>query len=381
MRILSHYFIARFLGLFVSVLAAALLLLTAIEIVAQLDVVAAVGPESSASPASRPPGTAASIPSAAASTNSALRIGQRLLADYLPDLMPLSAGLAAFLTFAFAGRNLERWAIEAGGVRLWRVVAPVLGAALILSLASGILHETWILDAERARRSASRDPVTPIDFGQKEFWLHQGRRITNIAQANLDARTLIDVEIFERSEAGPVERVIRGTRATIDADGAWTIESARIWRFDTTQPSGAPAIERVERLRFDPGTGSGDALLLAEPGFQPLPRLAAAIEADTEATPSRRRQLRSRYHERLSRPWSSFVFAWFAIPFGLRVDAKGSWVRPGLAWAGCMALFIALRGVALALAGQGLLAVGPASWGPTALMAAGGALLVWRQRL
>ena len=98
-RILSHYFVARFLGLFVMVLAAALLALGAIELVLGLDELAG-----SDAPG---PGDAGSV---------LRRLALRLSTYYLVDLLPMASFVAVFLALALAGRSREMLAVQAGGI-------------------------------------------------------------------------------------------------------------------------------------------------------------------------------------------------------------------------------------------------------------------------
>ena len=142
-RILSHYFVGRFLGLFAMVLAVAFLLLATIELVLNLDDVSAFDAARSAQS-----DTLSGSAALALLVNTFRYLGLRLTSYYLRDILPIASFIAVFLVFAIAGRGMERVAIEAGGIRPLRIVLPVLAAALILSLGTAILHETVILRAE-----------------------------------------------------------------------------------------------------------------------------------------------------------------------------------------------------------------------------------------
>jgi NhaP-type Na+/H+ or K+/H+ antiporter len=83
-RILSHYFVARFLGLFSTILVGALILVATVELVLNLDDMASFGHE----------------------TPSVFRyLWVRLASYYLSDLLPIASFLAAFVAFAWAGRS------------------------------------------------------------------------------------------------------------------------------------------------------------------------------------------------------------------------------------------------------------------------------------
>jgi lipopolysaccharide export system permease protein len=354
-RILSHYFIARYLGLFLTVLTGALILLIAVEFVLQLDAIGSSSDSFSTSPSISPTHP----------------IVDRILAYYLPDLLPVVSFIASFLTFAWAGRSLETLALQAGGIRIGRVILPVMATALMLSLATVILHETLVLGAERTQRHAGSDRTRLIDFGQKEFWFQKGRTITNVAQADAQARTLEDVEIFERGTEGRIDRVVRAERVYIADDGRWNLENARIWQFDADDPTAAPRLEEHARFILDLETLGGAALLGAEPGLLPIRTLASYLSGPNEQLPSRRRQLLQRFHQRLSRPWLVALFAWLAIPFSLRIDGRGRFMGPALQATGILALFFFCRGTGATLVAQGVVTPASAAWWPLALFALG----------
>lgn len=361
MRILTHYFIARYLGLFATVLTASLLLLVTVEMVLNLDDVAAFSEED----------------------HSPLRyLWLRLTSYYLADLIPIVSFIAVFIAFAWAGRTMELVAIQAGGVRLSRVVLPVLGTALILSCATAILHETWILQASRLWSAETRGDPGEVEFGRRAFWHPRGRTITNIAEADAANRTLRGVEIFERGPAGRIVRVIRADRVRIAADGGWQLEQAMIWSFDPIDATAPPRIESLPLLTLDLDTLSGDRLLGADPALLELPRLARYLEnRPAGGSASRLRRLQARYHERLSSPWLVLVFATFAVPFGLRVGSDGRVARTAAEAVAALGSFFLLRSAGDTLAREELFPVGVTPWLMIAIVLALSAALMRRRGL
>jgi lipopolysaccharide export system permease protein len=359
-RILSHYFIARFLGLFATALIATLILLATIELVLNLDDLSSL--YSSSQPPRSSPDTTGSIASSSGAAAALHLLWVRLASYYLRDLLPIASFTAAFITFAWAGRAMELVAIQAGGIRLARVVIPVLGAALILSLASAILHETVILRAEQAWNARVRGEGEEIDYGRQAFWYHKGRTITNITKADAGTRTLFGVEIFERTEAGTIARVVRAERVHIDESGLWQIKDGRIWTFDPDNADAPPRLNENVEIALDLDAVRGDALLGAEPGLLPLPTLARYLDAQADVSSSNYRRLRNRYHARLTQPWLVFVFAFLALPFGLQVDQTGRIMRPAIGAAGVLGLFFFFRSAGMTLAQQEVLPIGFAPW-------------------
>ena len=371
-RTLSHYFVARFLGLFSTVLVAAFLMLATIELVLNLDDLSTFG------------SSARSVEGAAslnASLNAIRYLWIRLASYYLADLLPLASFIAVFLTFAWAGRSMEIVAIQASGVRLSRIVLPVLATALILSLATAVLHETLILRAQQIWSSQTRGTEDPLDFGRKAFWYHTGSTITNITSADPATRTLRGVEIFERGGHGTVIRVVRVDRVHIQQDGVWQLENADIWTFQPDDPSAPPRLDEDVSMTFDPDALRGDVLLGADPGMLPLPELANYLETGPSESSSNLRRLESLYHARLSRPWLVFVFAWLALPFALHVDQRGLFGGPAAAAVATLGAFFLLQSAGTAISRQEILPAGLMTWLVIGLVLAGVAIAVRRQPL
>jgi len=367
-RILSHYFVARFLGLFSTVLVAAFLILATVELVLNLDDLASFG-----SPA---------VESAGAASLSALRyLGVRLASYYLADLLPLASFIAVFITFAWAGRSLELLAVQAGGIRLRRVIFPVLATTLILSFATAVLHETLILRAKQIWSSDSDGSHDQPDFSRKSFWYHKGPTITNITFADPETRTLHGVEIFERGPNGSIVRVVRVDRVWISTDGVWHLENAAVWSFEPENPTAQPRLEQNVSMALDLDALHGDVLLGADPGMLTLPALAEYLETSTTETSSDRRRLQSLYHERLSRPWLVFVFGWLALPFALRVDERGLIGGPAAAAVATLGAFFLVQSGGMTVSRQELLPIGVTPWLVIALVLLGTAIALRKQPL
>jgi len=367
-RILSRYFVARFLGLFSTVLVAAFLILTTIELVLNLDDLSAFG-------------SSADGPGASSSLNSLRYLWVRLASYYLPDLLPLASFIAVFITFAWAGRSMELLAIQSAGVRLIRIVLPVLATALILSFASAVLHETLVLRAKEIWLSESPTSHATLDFGRKAFWYHKGSTITNIASADPETRTLHGVEIFERGPAGTILRVIRVDRVTIQNDGLWQLEDASVWTFDRNTPTARPELQENLSIALDPDALDGSNALGADPGMLPLAALRGYLESSSNENSTGLRRLRSLYHERLSRPWLLFVFAWLALPFALRVDQRGLFGGPAAAAVATLGAFFLVQSAGATISRQEILPVGLTAWLAIGLVLVGTAIALRRQPL
>jgi len=314
-RILSHYFIARFCGLFLTVLVAAVAIVATIELVLNFEEFAAL-----------PAGAAAAGPATHLRTLSTT-LWTRLATTYLGDLLPVSSFVASFLTFAIAGRRLEWIAIEGSGIRPLRIFVPVLAVAGLLALAAGVLDETTILRARHDRLLETQYDRDEIDLERRAFWYHRGPIITNVGHADPTTRTLHDVELYERGDGdatGRILRIVRAGTVRILADGTWRFEHASVWLFDPRDPLAEPRFESDVALDFDLDSVPRNTLALADPAILPFTALARHLaDEDSPAASPERRRLAQVYHERLSRPLWVLAFCWLALPFGMRVDRRG----------------------------------------------------------
>lgn len=372
MRILSHYFIARFLGLFLTVLVVALTIFATIELVLNLE-------ELSPSPA------AAIGPSLLHAVLAVLTaLWNRLATTYLVDLLPVACFAASFLTFAIAGRRLEWIAIEASGIRPIRVILPVLAAAGFLSVAAAALHETVVLTASHARLADEEADRDPIDLERRAFWYHRGPIITNIGYADPDRRMLHDVELYERGvgdDSGRILRIVRAPDVQILADGRWRFEHASVWRFDPADPLAEPRFERAMGLELDLDSVPRNTLARADPAILPLPALAEHLARESQNGPVEgRRRLAEVYHERLSRPFWVLALGCLALPFALRVDRRGRMAPAAAAALAALAVFFLIANAGTTLTRLAFLPVGVAAWStPLVFMLLAGLAVVRRR--
>ena len=372
MRILSHYFIARFCGQFLIVLVAALAVLATIELVLNLD-------ELSGSPATAggagPLGTALSLFEF---------LWLRLATTYLVDLLPVASFIASFVTFAVAGRRLEAVAIEASGIRLARVILPVLLAACLLSLAAAVVQEAIVLPAARARLAEAEVDRDEFDLERRAFWYHRGPIITNIGYADPTTRTLHDVELFERGlgeESGRILRIVRAHNVRILSSGIWRFEQASIWNFDPNDPLAEPRFEAAVGLELDLAAVPANTLAQADPAILPIRALARHLDRESADPSTSARRLAEIYQERLSRPWRVLALCVLALPFGLRIDRRGR-IAPAAAAALLMlSVFFVIASAGTALTRLAILPVGVATWTTPVLFAAAAAMALPRRRV
>lgn len=360
MRILSHYFAARFFGLFLIVLVAALAMLATVELVLNLEELSGAAPDEAAAGSLGPVARVFGY------------LWLRLATTYLADLLPVASFIASFMTFALAGRRLERLAIQASGIRLVRVILPVLLGAGLLSIADALVHETVILPAARTRVAEASVDRDGFDLERRAFWYHRGPIITNIGYADPTTRTLHDVELFERGigdDSGRILRIVRAPSVRILPTGVWHFERASVWSFDREDPLAEPRFDAAVGLEIDLDSIPRDTLTRADPAILPIRALASHL-ARASADPSLRDpRLEAVFHDRLSRPCRVLVLCWLAVPFGLRIDRRGRIVPAASAALVALTVYFAVASGGTALTRLGQLPVGVAAWATPILFA------------
>lgn len=372
MRILSHYFATRFLGFVLTVLATGLTILATIELVLNLEEMSALSDALRKSGSTGVTGTLLAF------------LWNRLASLYLPDLLPITSFVAAFLTVAVAGRRLEWVAIESSGIRPLRVLLPLVATAGLLALLAYAVDETIVLDARRANLVEARFAQDEIELDRRAFWYHRGPIITNIGHADPTTRTLHDVELYERGlgeASGRIARIVRARDVRILPDGRWHFDEASVWTFDPADPIAEPRFERRRSLELDLESVPRNPLAEADPALAPLGTLARHLATQWPPDSPNARRLAFAYQERLSRPTRVMVFCWLALPFGLRVDRRGR-IAPAAALAlVALAGYFGAASLGSVLTRLALLPVGVSSWGVPLLFAVAAGIGLLRRRV
>ena len=354
-RILSRRFLASYLGLFTVVLIGSMLLAAIVEMLVHFDEFVDGPPE-------------------AGGAIRALSI--RVPTLYLRDLIPLASFSAAFLCISLPARGREITAIQSGGIAPQRIALPVLGAALLLSIAALIIDETYLLGATR-ELNRLENPGDPISYRQGSIWYQRGHLVYNVQVADRETRTLHGVRVFQLNARGRLLRSIRADEVRIAQDGDWHLLRATLHSFDPSAPDAAPLIERFEETVLDLASEEDLALLDATRGHLSLLQLHELIEWHAREGRNDLRQ-RAAFHSRLAMPFTVLLFAWLAIPLGMSVERTRSVAGPGLLAIGVLVLFQTTWRTNALLAGSDLAFAAAGPWAALAAFAALGGWLFSR---
>jgi lipopolysaccharide export system permease protein len=304
----------------------------------------------------------------------------RLLALRVPHYVVFSMPMALLLgTLMAMGRlsdHNEVVALRTGGVSLGRVMLPVLLAGLLVgggSLALGEFlvpqtNEQYFAELRRIRQA----PPTRgyLLFREREGALvsvYYARRVA------ADAETLEGV-VVHQEEGERVVRLIRAARATY-ANGAWTFEDGTVNELDQ------PGRVEVRFTRLRAGLSRTPREIQAErrdPSEMTIAELRSYIRILQRSGESVARYL-VWLHARASLPLSSIPFALLALPLGLRPHRSGSSIGLGLTVLIILLYYLGFS-ITVALSENGRLPAAVAAWAPDGVVAAVGAVLLWRVR-
>jgi lipopolysaccharide export system permease protein len=270
-------------------------------------------------------------------------ISLRVPANYIRFTFPMAGFIGVFLTLGTAARNNEVLAMKAVGVSPYRVLAPILLAAIPLSAMSFLLYETVGLSASRGLISLDQDGEIAV-FGDNVAWFRGKDAIYRIRDADPEKGTLRDVRLYERNEQGLLMRSISARNAKILDNELWELKKVRVRTFDPAQPKAPSSFEVLEELwvnGIDPQN-----LIAFDPNqiFFSILQLSERISSlDRDGADSA--GLKSQLQSRLTDPWIFFLFCLLAAPVGLDVERTKSIAKPALKGISFVVLFMVLRSV------------------------------------
>jgi lipopolysaccharide export system permease protein len=143
-----------------------------------------------------------------------LRFTALRLPEILAELLPVTAMLAALLTFADLARHSELVAIHAAGISKPRLIVAVLPVALLIALLQLAIADQAVPRAVAELRAwgigdYEADPDAPT-FS----WLRHGNDILRVGAFDANAGEIQDVILFERDAEGNLIAASTAPRAT-----------------------------------------------------------------------------------------------------------------------------------------------------------------------
>jgi LPS export ABC transporter permease LptG len=351
-RTLSRYFATRYLGMFAVILVVSTVTIVIIEMLLNLDDMLS---------ADHGPGAPIQY------------LILRIPSYYLRELIPMTSFAAAFFTLGFSSHWYEVFAAKAGGVSPDRLLAPVLIAASLVAFVSFALGETWIVGSTREWNRHESGGDSQISFREGSFWYQRGLAIYNVAEADLEQRTLGGVRLFILNPEGSLVRSVDAQHVDVEEDHRWRFHRPTIRHFEPDDPDSGARIEQPDELILDVADPGEIALINTDLRSLSVVDLRDHI-ALRDATGENVNRVRTELYSRFVEPIEVVLFALLAAPLGLQVRERRSFGIPALIGIGTVASFVALRSIGTTLSNEGVVSAAAASGLLLLLFGAAGAL-------
>lgn len=304
----------------------------------------------------------------------------RLLIYKLPAIMvltyPVSFLFATAIVFGRLSRDNEITALRTSGVNFFRICAPVVFVALLVSVMAFFTNETLVPLANRVSEKIMRQIILkqpPPDIRERVFFKDNFNRFYYINKMIPSASKMEDVMIYELT-AGKFPRVITAKSATWkNAD--WMLYGGVIHSYDE---DGSMKYEaRFEKMRILVNENVMNFTQPKTPQEMNSGELGSMI-AFLKKSGVNTNQLMTEFHMKFSVPVATLVFTLIAIPLSLPSP------RGGRAWGFVLSVvivfsFYVFASVFRSMGRGGTIAPYLAAWIPPASVAILGSFLIIKE--
>ncbi|HEX5078470.1 MAG TPA: LptF/LptG family permease [Geminicoccaceae bacterium] len=289
------------------------------------------------------------------------------LPEIVSELIPITAMLAGFLTFAGLARFRELTALQGVGLSKFALAAAIAPAAVLIGAMQFVIEDQALPAAVGELRAWGVADYAAAD-GQTT-WIRQGTDIVRIGRFDRAADRLENLTIFRRDGAGNLLERIEAKTA-VYRDGRWSLQSVR------RSAPGEPAEIEAEPLGWPQGM-SLDLLLsaAAHPKETPFLRLLEiSSRSDLGTQPSYRYRLW--LHKRLAGPVTTMILIMLTVALAQPFETRtGRGILLAI-WLGAGFVAWTFDGLVLTFGEIGLLPPVLAAWTPPLVFAAVAAWLM-----
>ncbi len=305
----------------------------------------------------------------------------------LPEMVfytfPMSMLLATLLAFGRMSGDSEITAFRATGVSLLRMVTPVLAGALVVSAATVAMGEFAVprlkWEAKNLLYEAQHKQKMPLARDNIFFdELDEHGRLVRFFYARHFDGAKMDQVLVQEFDDDKLARIIQAEDASYDG-ATWRFHKGTMYHL-------APDTGEYRYvLKFEEQVVRLKPSLLAltsenrEPAEMTLRELAEHIGQlrSSGRNDSQVNDLSVQWHQKLSIPFASLVFALVGASLGLRPQRASNALGLGLSILIIFAYYVAMF-VSMALGQSGLLDPVWAAWMPNGVTGLAGGVLLWR---
>ena len=353
MKILDRYLVRQFLGTFTLILLALPFLFLITDLTDQLDVYL---------------GRGVSVSAVALS-----------YVYYMPQLIfwgfPIAALVAPVFTIGNMTRHQEISAAKAGGISFYRLAAPILGLAAILSLVAVAVGELVpVANLRKAEVLGERDRFASPFRMNLVFRTEDGQTLS-ASRLNAETNEMSNVVFEGREDSVWIHRAANTARWA--PEQGWTLVDGYVrWISDDGDSNAMKFLSlQVPELEEDPTDLLATAKAAEEMRYAELQRFIGTVER-SGGNPA---EFEVNLAERLSLPLALFVIVLFGAPLATSSQRGGTAYGVGISLAVTM-IYLMMFKVGQAIGESGAVDPLVAAWTPNIFFLAAGLFLVWRVR-
>jgi len=250
------------------------------------------------------------------------------LPEIVVTVVPMAMLLGTLLALGRLSGESELIALKAGGVGLVRAVAPLLVVGVIVSIVAYGLQEGVVPFANDQAVFLREDTIKHIGaFGGGQHTVITqlpggGKQVTYFGAYAAATQQLLYVTIITYGPDNRPRGIIFSDRGHYQTP-AWTFDNASTYRF--AKDGSVDEFAQLPHAVVDVGEKPSELQQrAADNNREALSRQQIRqIIGSKQLSPQETRAYQTTYEEKLARPFASFVFTLFAIPFGLRPTRGG----------------------------------------------------------
>ncbi len=310
-----------------------------------------------------------------------------LIPFVLYNMTPLCSLVAVLITFGALGRTSELTAMKATGISLYRVVAPILVIAAILSTALFAFDEVYLPSANRRQEallSTIKGKPAQTFFRPDRKWISgqatsagDPTRIFYYQFFDPDKDVFANLTVFEfQPHTFALTRRIFASSAQWDSHNQrWILSDGWQRTFNGETVSGFSTFREASfaDIREQPSYFKKEERPSQEMSYDEL----SGYIRDLQQSGFDTTRLRVQLNRKLAYPLITFVMAIIAVPFALSAGKRGSIAGLGAAVGVAIAYWI-VAGIFENLGDVNSLPAVLAAWSPDLLFAMAGSYLLLR---
>lgn len=309
----------------------------------------------------------------------------QVLALRMPEMVfytfPMSMLLASLLAFGRLSGENEITALKACGVSLYRIMAPVAGVSLLVSVATIALNEYVVPGADWAAKNilyeAEHQKRMPTSRDNVFYQEMEGGKLKRVFYARaFDGEVMRNV-LVQEFEGDRLDRIIHAERARWET-GAWTFFDGILYQMADNGEYRfiAKFEEQKVKLREALLSLTIERRSPTEMNIRELRDHIRRLE-ESGARGSGLNELNVQLHQKLSVPFACLVFMLIGAPLGLRPNRSSSSLGLGLSILIIFVYYVAMF-IFMAMGQTGYLPPALAAWMPNLLATSIGIGLIAR---